>query len=421
MIVCLFSSFWVGWALILVGIIGIGCFTATDPFTILNNILWTNSNSFTMLAVPLFVLMGEILFRSKISANLFKGLSPIMAKLPGKLIHINIVASALFAAVCGSSAATTTTVGKITLPELSKRGYDEGLSLGTLAGAGTLGFLIPPSTMMMVYGMLANVSIGDLFVAGVLPGILIAVCMMGYVIIRCLLNPRLTPQNETFSKKEMLQSMPLILPVVILIVVVLGSIYGGYATPTEAAALGVLGSLLFAIATRSITVKQFFEAMKGTIVTSAMILIIVTGAAYLSVAMGYLNIPNSLTALIVELGVGPYALIAILTVLYLILGCMLEGFSMIVMTLPLALPLIKNAGFDPLWFGIYLVIMIQLAQLTPPVGFNLFVISGLTGKDVLQIARHVLPYFIIMLAIVAVITIFPDFVLYIPKHMMGGG
>lgn len=418
LIVLLFSSVWVGMALIVVGILGVTLFTGVEPFSILNNILWSNSNSSTMLALPLFVMMGEVLFRSKISENLFKGLAPLMSRLPGRLIHTNIVASSLFAAVCGSSAATTMTVGKITMPELQKRNYSEALSMGTLAGAGTLGFLIPPSTMMLVYGMLANVSVGKLFIGGLLPALIIAGGLMGYVMIRCIIDPSLAPETEQFSKKDMIQAMPLILPVVILIIAVLGSIYAGWATPTEAAAVGVFGSILFAVFTKSLSWENFIEAMKGTVKTSSMILLIVTGAAYLSVAIGYLNIPGSLTRLIVELGVGKYQLILILSIMYLILGCMLEGFSMIVMTLPLALPLIVAAGFDPLWFGIYLVIMIELAQLTPPVGFNLFVISGLTGRDVLTIAKYAIPSFLILSAAVVIITTFPEIVMYLPNLMI---
>ena len=417
-VVLLFSSVWVGLSLILVGITSISLFTAVPPFTILNNILWSNSNSSSMLALPLFVMMGEILFRSSISENLFKGLAPLMSRLPGRLVHTNIVASSLFAAVCGSSAATTMTVGKITMPELQKRGYSEALSMGTLAGAGTLGFLIPPSTMMLVYGMLANVSVGKLFIGGLIPALLIACGLMGYVMVRCAANPALAPETESFSKRDMLKAFPLILPVVLLIIAVLGSIYAGWATPTEAAAVGVFGAMLFAFFTKSLDWERFLEAMKGTIKTSSMILLIVTGAAYLSVAIGYLNIPGSLTKLIVELGVGKYQLIVILSVMYLILGCMLEGFSMIVMTLPLALPLVVSAGYDPLWFGIYLVIMIELAQLTPPVGFNLFVISGLTGRDVMTIAKYSLPSFLILSVVVAVITLFPNIVLYVPNLMI---
>ena len=415
----LVSSLGVGLTLMTAGIAGISIFTKVPPFNILNNILWNQANSSLMLALPMFVFMGETLFRSKISENLFKGLAPLMDPLPGRLIHTNIAGCSLFAAVCGSSAATTITVGKITLPELKKRNYDESLTIGALAGAGTLGFLIPPSTMMLVYGMLANVSVGKLFIGGVIPGALVALGLMGYVALRCLINPALAVRTDVYTFRDRLKALPLILPVLLLILLVLGSIYGGFATPTEAASIGAAGALLFAVCSRSLGWGKFVEAMKGTVKTTAMIMIIVMGAAYLSVALGYLNIPGKLTAFIAEMGVGPYTLIVILTVLYLILGCMLEGYSMIVMTLPLALPLIKNAGFDPLWFGIYLVLMIEIAQLTPPVGFNLFIISGLTRLDILTIARYAIPSFLILLLLMVLLTAFPTLALYLPNMMIG--
>lgn len=414
----LVSSLWVSITLLMTGILSISIFTSAPPFTILNNILWNQGNSSTMLALPLFVFMGEILFRSKITMNLFNGLAPLMDSLPGRLIHTNIVGCSLFSAVCGSSAATTMTVGKITLPELQRRNYNEPLTMGSLAGAGTLGFLIPPSTMMLVYGMLANVSIGKLFIGGLIPGAMIAVGLMGYVALRCVINPKLVPRTDTYTFKDRLKALPLIMPVVILIMVVLGSMYAGIATPTESASIGAAGALLFAIGVGGYSWKKFVDAMKGTVKTSAMIMMIVIGAAYLSVAIGYLNIPGKLTAFIAEMGVGPYGLILILTVLYLFLGCVLEGYSMVVMTLPLALPLITNAGFDPLWFGIYLVLMIEIAQLTPPVGFNLFVISSLTGLDVLTVAKYSIPSFVILIAVVALITAFPTLALYLPNMMI---
>jgi C4-dicarboxylate transporter DctM subunit len=386
--------------------------------TILSNILWNNTNSSTMMALPLFIFMGEILFRSKISENLFKGLSPWMSFLPGRLIHVNIIASSLFAAVSGSSAATTATVGKITLPELFKRNYDRSLTLGSLAGAGTLGFLIPPSMMMLVYGIVANVSIGKLFIAGIIPGILLAAAFSGFIFIRCLINPNLAPRGESYTWADRMKSLPLLLPVFFLIVMVLGSIYAGWATPTEAASVGVLGALFFAAISRSLDKAAFWEAVLGTIKTSSMIMLIVVSASYLSVAIGYLGIPSMLTEFIGTLGLSKYELIIIMTIMYIILGTMLDGFSMIVMSLPLALPLITAAGFDPVWFGIYLIIMIEVAQITPPVGFNLFVINGLVGDDVLRIARYALPSFLIILAIAALITFYPEIVLWIPNMMV---
>lgn len=418
LVVLLAGSVWVGMSLIIVAIFSFEYFTSSPSLTVLTNILWNSTHSSTMFALPLFVFMGEILFRSKISENLFKGLSPWVNFLPGGLLHINIVACALFAAVSGSSAATTATVGKITLPELFKRNFDRKLVIGSLAGAGTLGFLIPPSMMMLVYGIISGVSIGKLFIAGILPGILLASLLIIYNIIRCLINPSLAPKTEDkYTWDDRLKSIPQLAPVITLIIMVLGSIYTGFATPTEAAAVGVLGALIFAFMTNSMDLNIFMEAMMGSIKTSTMIMLIVCGASYFSVAIGYLGIPAQLTAMIGSLGLSKYVLIIILSIMYLFLGCLLDGFSMIVMSLPLALPLILAAGFDPLWFGIYLIIMIELAQITPPVGFNLFVINGLVEDDIFTIAKSALPAFFIILLVVVLITAFPQIVLFLPGFM----
>lgn len=418
LVLSLGSTIWVGISLFLVGIGSFMFFTGSPPMIILSNILWNNTHSSTMMALPLFIFMGEILFRSRISEKLFKGLSPWMSFLPGRLIHVNIIACSLFAAVSGSSAATTATVGKITLPELFKRGYDRSLSLGSLAGAGTLGFLIPPSMIMLVYGIMAEVSIGKLFIAGIIPGILLALAFSGFTIIRCLINPDLAPRGESYTWAERIKTLPLLLPVLVLITMVLGSIYTGWATPTEAASVGVLGALFFAAISRSLDKTVFLEAVLGAVKTNAMIMLIVVGASYVSVAIGYLGIPSKLTEFIGTLGLSNYQLIIILSIMYIVLGFMLDGFSMIVMSLPLALPLIMAAGFDPLWFGIFLVLMIEVAQITPPVGFNLFVIKGLVRDDVFKIALYALPSFLIILAVAAVITFYPEIVLWLPNMMV---
>ncbi len=415
----LLGTVWVGISLFMVGLVAFYFFTGSPTLAILSNIMWNSISGSTMLALPLFVLMGEILFRSKISENLFNGLSPWMDHLPGRLVHVNIVACTLFAAVSGSSAATTATVGKITLPQLLKRNYDRSLVLGSLAGAGTLGFLIPPSMMMLVYGILADVSIGKLFIAGVIPGLILAAAFSGFVFLRCLINPTLAPKSDlVYSWTDRLKTIPQLLPVFSLIIMVLGAIYLGWATPTEAAAVGVIGSLFFAWMSKSLDYAVFREALMGSVKTSCMIMWIVSGASFLSVAVGYLGIPAQLTAFIGTLALSKYLLIAILSLMYLVLGCLLDGFSMIVMSLPIALPLIKAAGFDPLWFGIYLVVMIEVAQITPPVGFNLFVINGLVHDDLFTIAKYALPSFVIMMLFVALITFYPDLVLMMPKLMI---
>ncbi len=419
LVVCLGSSLWIGIALALVALGSFTLFLDLPALTILSNVLWNNTSGSTMMALPLFIFMGEILFRSKISENLFKGLSPWMDKIPGRLIHVNIFASTLFAAVSGSSAATTATVGKITLPEYKRRNYNMGLCIGSLAGAGTLGFLIPPSMMMLVYGIMADVSIGKLFIAGFLPGLLIAATFSGYVIFRCAKHPEYAPRGDlAYTWIDRIKALPLLAPVVILVGVVLGSIYAGWATPTEAAAVGVLGALFFAALTRSLSFEVFREALMGAVKTSCMIMWIVCGAAFLSVAVGYLGIPRALTAWISTLGLSPYVLMLILSLMYLFMGCLLDGFSMIVMSLPIALPLVRLAGFDPLWFGIFLIIMIQLAQITPPVGFNLFVINGLTEQSIGSIAKAAMPFFFLLLIITVLLTIFPDLVLLLPNMMV---
>ncbi len=419
LVLCLGSSLWIGIALALVALGSFTIFLDLPALTILSNVLWNNTSGSTMMALPLFIFMGEILFRSKISENLFKGLSPWMDKIPGRLIHVNIFASTLFAAVSGSSAATTATVGKITLPEYRRRNYNMKLCIGSLAGAGTLGFLIPPSMMMLVYGIMADVSIGKLFIAGFLPGLLIAITFSGYVMFRCVRHPEYAPRGDlSYTWLDRLKALPLLAPVVILVGIVLGSIYAGWATPTEAAAVGVLGALFFAALTRSLSFAVFREALMGAVKTSCMIMWIVCGAAFLSVAVGYLGIPRALTAWISTLGLSPYVLMLILSAMYLFMGCLLDGFSMIVMSLPIALPLVRLAGFDPLWFGIFLIIMIQLAQITPPVGFNLFVINGLTEESIGNIARAAIPFFILLLVITVLLTIFPDLVLLLPNMMV---
>jgi tripartite ATP-independent transporter DctM subunit len=420
LILFLGGSIWIGIALFLVGMGGFFVFTDVSYGSILANICWNNTSGSAMMALPFFIWMGEILFRSKISENLFRGLSPWMDAIPGRLVHVNILACTFFAAVSGSSAATTATVGKITVPELAKRDYDHSLSIGSLAGAGTLGFMIPPSMVMLVYGIIGDVSIGKLFIAGFIPGFMLTFMFSGYILLRCLINPDLAPKRaENYTWKDRLVAIPAILPVAILILFVLGSIYAGIATPTEAGALGVVGAFFFAFITRSLNWDVFKVSLVGAIRTSCMIMFIVMGAAYLSNVIGYLGITRALTKYVTDMGLSPYMLIVILTVLYLILGCLIDGFSMIVMTAPIVIPLIEAAKFDTVWFGIYLVLMIELAQITPPVGFNLFVISGLNNDDLMTVAKAAFPFFLIMLLATALLTVFPDIAMFLPNRMVG--
>ncbi len=418
LILFLGGSIWIGIALFLVGIGGFFVFTDISFGAILANVVWNNTSGSAMMALPFFIWMGEILFRSKISESLFRGLSPWMDNIPGRLVHVNILACTFFAAVSGSSAATTATVGKLPVPELKKRGYDHNLSIGSLAGAGTLGFMIPPSMMMLVYGIIGDVSIGKLFIAGFIPGFMIAFMFSAYILIRCIITPGLAPRGEEhYTWKDRFVALPAIAPVVILVLFVLGSIYMGWSTPTEAGAIGVLGAFFFAALTRSLTWEVFKVSLLGTVKTSCMIMLIVMGASYLSNVIGYLGITRALTDYVTTLALSPYTLIIILSILYLILGCLVDGFSMIVMTAPVVIPLIQAAKFDPIWFGIYLVLMIELAQVTPPVGFNLFVISGLNDDSLVTIAKAAFPFFLLMLLATFLITVFPEIVLYLPNKM----
>jgi C4-dicarboxylate transporter, DctM subunit len=380
--------------------------------------VWGSASSWTLTALPLFIWMGEILFRTKLSESMFRGLAPWVARLPGRLLHTNVIGCTIFAAVSGSSAATCATIGKMTLPELGKRGYPEAMTIGSLAGAGTLGLLIPPSIIMIVYGVTADVSIARLFVAGVIPGILLASLFSGYLAIWALLNPGKVPLPDTvmtFSQK-VFESRHLI-PVVLLIGAVLGSIYAGYATATEAAAVGVVGSLLLSLAQRSLNWATFRDSLMGATRLYCMIALILSGAAFLTLAMGYIGLPRHLAEFVASLGLSPFMLIIALSVFYIILGCFLDGISMVVLTMGVILPTVQAAHLDLVWFGIFIVIVVEMAQITPPVGFNLFVLQGMTGKEITWIARVTMPFFFLMCGMVLLLWFFPQIAVWLPGKM----
>ncbi len=413
---------WIGISLIVVGAVGIHFFTSIPAGKVLGIIAWNTLNSWPLTCLPLFIFMGEILFRTRLSKQLFKGLTPWVHRLPGKLLHSNVLACALFAAISGSSAATCATISKVTLPEFKRMGYDKSLSIGSLAGSGTLGFLIPPSIVMVIYGVLADQSIGKLFMAGIFPGILAALLYMGYIAFRGIINPEITPsqgsQDRAYTWGDRIRSLPEILPVMILMLMVLGSIYTGWATPTEAAAIGVAGALLIGGVSRTLSWSSFRESLMGATKTTCMMCLIVLGASYFSSAMGYLGIPRAMAMVVAGLDLSPYALIFALAILYIILGCFLDGGSIIVITLPITLPLAQAAGFSAIWFGIFLVIMAELCQITPPLGFNLFVLQKETGMDISYIVRATIPFFLLLLLTVAIITVFPQIALWLPSKMM---
>ncbi|KGJ14623.1 TRAP transporter large permease [Paracoccus sanguinis] len=411
LIVLLGAGVWIGLALILTGWFTIWAFTSSPPGMIFATTAWEASSNWTLTALPLFIWMGEILYRTRLAQDMFTGLAPFLQRLPGRLAHVNVVACGIFAAVSGSSAATTATIGRISLPELKKRGYDDRLAIGSLAGAGTLGLLIPPSVVMIVYGVAAQVSITRLFIAGILPGLLLMALFSGYIVIWALMNPERMPQViERISLTEKIVRARLLIPVVALIVAVIGSIYAGIATATEAAALGVLGALIIAAASGGLTRASFVEALVGAAKTSCMIGLILLGAAYLTKAMSFSGLPADLARLIAGLGLSEAMLVLVLTLFYILLGMFLDGISIVVLTTSVVLPAVVAAGLDPVWFGIYLVIVVEMAQIPPPLGFNLFVIQGLTGRGIFTIARMTFPFFLMLCLLVVLITMFPGIV-----------
>jgi C4-dicarboxylate transporter, DctM subunit len=414
------SGVWIGLTLAGVAWIGMQLFSSRPAGDAMAVTIWGSASSWTLTALPLFVWMGEILFRTRLSQDMFRGLAPWMQALPGRLLHVNVVGCAIFAAVSGSSAATCATIGKMSLPELARRGYPDGISIGSLAGAGTLGLLIPPSIIMIVYGVSAEVSIAQLFIAGVLPGLLLALLFSGWLVLWALRNPQLVPpadQRLGFTAK--LKESRYLIPVVLLIAAVLGSIYSGIATATEAAAVGVLGSLVISAAQGSLTWQTFKASLLGGTRLYCMIALILAGAAFLTLSMGYIGLPRHLAEWIGSLGLSQWQLLLVLMLFYIVLGCFLDGISMVVLTMGVILPTIQKAGIDPLWFGIFIVLVVEMAQITPPVGFNLFVLQGMTGREIGWIAKVTLPFFFLMIVAVALIWFFPQIVTFLPQQMRG--
>ena len=412
------SGVWIGLTLSGVAWIGMQLFSARPAGDAMAVTTWGAASSWTLTALPLFVWMGEILFRTRLSQDMFRGLAPWMQSLPGRLLHTNVVGCAIFAAVSGSSAATCATIGKMSLPELSRRGYPDDISIGSLAGAGTLGLLIPPSIIMIVYGVMADVSIAQLFIAGVLPGIMLALLFSGYLVVWAWRNPTKVPPADavlTFGAK--VRESRHLIPVILLIVAVLGSIYTGLATATEAAALGVLGSLILSGAQGTLTWKTFSESLLGGTRLYCMIALILAGAAFLTLSMGYIGLPRHLAEWIASMGLSQFQLLLALLLFYIVLGCFLDGISMVVLTMGVIMPTVQKAGIDPLWFGIFIVLVVEMAQITPPVGFNLFVLQGMTKREIGWIARVTLPFFFLMVVAVLLVYAFPQFVTLLPAHM----
>jgi tripartite ATP-independent transporter DctM subunit len=415
------TGVWVGLALLGVAYVGMELFTPRPPGDAMITTIWTASSSWTLTALPLFIWMGEILFRTRLSEDMFKGLSPWMARLPGGLVHTNIVGCTVFAAVSGSSAATLTTVGKMSIPELRKRNYPENLVIGTLAGAATLGLMIPPSLTLIVYGVTINESITKLFMAGILPGLVLALMFMSYVAIMSKLSSKFNPNPEPkMSFGQKVANSRFLIPVICLILLVIGSMYMGFATATEAAAFGVIGSLVLAAVQGSLSWNTFVESLMGATRTSAMIMLILAGAAFLSLSMGFTGLPRGLADFISGMELSRFELLMALLVFYIILGCFLDGISSVVLTMAVVEPMIRDAGIDLIWFGIFIVVVIEMAQITPPIGFNLFVLQGMTHHEMNYIAKAALPMFAIMVLMVFVLIGVPELATWLPDNIRTG-
>ncbi|WEX11045.1 TRAP transporter large permease subunit [Chelativorans sp. AA-79] len=382
---------------------------------IATRVISSSAVSWELASIPIFIWMGDIIFRTDIAQRLFLGLAPLVKRIPGGLLHTNVLGCTLFAAVSGSSNATTATVGKITIPQLLQRGYGHDLASGSLAGAGSFGLLIPPSIAMIVYGVLAETSIARLFAAGILPGLMMAGLYMGYIAAATTLRPDLAPRDDTpVSIREIGHGLLNLIPIGTLMFIVLGSIYSGLATPSEAAAVGVFAALVITVVTGQFSRELFVSSLMATIRISAMICMLIAASAFLSAAIAYLHLPSAISAGIAAMDLSPYMLLLILAGFYIVLGMFLDGTSMTVMTVPIALPLVMHAGYDPVWFGIYLIVMIEMSALTPPVGLNLYILQGLTGEDLGRTVRAALPFFLLLCLGTAILAVFPQIALWLP-------
>ena len=412
------SGVWIGLTLAGVAWIGMELFSSRSAGDAMAVTIWGSASSWTLTALPLFVWMGEILFRTKLSESMFKGLAPWVNVLPGRLLHTNILGSTIFAAVSGSSAATCATIGNMTIPELTERGYPPERVIGSLGGASTLGLLIPPSIVMIVYGVAAEVSIAKLFVAGMIPGLMLAGLFSGYLMVWALLNPDKIPQADAgMSFTDKLRASSELIPVVVLIGGVIGSIYLGVATATEAAAIGVAGSLMLSAYQKTLSWQNFKAALLGATRLYCMIALILAGAAFLTLSMGYIGLPRHLAEWVGSLGLSPGLLLIALALFFILLGCFLDGISMIVLTMGVLIPTVQTAGIDLIWFGVFVVIVVEMAQITPPVGFNLFVLQGMTRREINWIAMVCLPYFLLMVLAVCLLWWFPQIVMWLPGKM----
>ena len=403
----------------LVGILGVTLASGTQLWSTLGDIVWNTTNSFTLVAVPLFVLMGEIILRSGVSKRFYGGLSRLMYRVRGGLAQSNIVGCAIFAAISGSSTATALTIGTVALPEMRRRGYADELTLGTLTGGGCLGILIPPSIPMVIYATVVQESVIDLFMAGVVPGIVLTVMFMIWVWAKVLMKPSIVPPvMERPSGHDIMMGLVNCLPVVALLLAIIGGMYFGVVTPTEAAAFGCFAALLIGLGYRELTWSDMRHALRNAVVTNAVVMFIIVNSQILSYALTSASIGRGVSAALAGLGVSPFLFYACLFLLYLVLGMFIDGISMMLLTVPLLYPTLKTMGFDGVWFGVVLVVMIELGQLTPPMGLNLFAIHSIAAPAKLgQIARSSAPYAVLISLLCFLLYFYPQLALWLPASL----
>jgi tripartite ATP-independent transporter DctM subunit len=414
---------WISFALYGTALFALMFLGRGDMQGILGSLLFNSLDSYTLVSLPLFVLMGEILIKSGCSDPLFRGVRKILSPFPGGMLHANILACSIFAACSGSSTATTVAIGGVSYPEMMKYGYNRKITLGSICAGGTLGILIPPSIMMILYGSITGNSVGRLFIGGIFPGLTLAGLFMAWIVLASVLHPEWMPKRDRFGRDYPLRVLSGLLdlwPIAALIALIMISIYGGFATPTEAAAVAtVVSFLLAALYYRKMSWKILAEAMKETIFLTALLMLSIIGARALGMALSMLQIATALSQFVASLPVNRYVIWAIIVLIYALLGCLIDGIDLLVVTTPVFYPIItKTLGFDPIWFGVVFVVLLEMSLITPPVGFNLYVTHSITGgKDLQDTIKGMLPFFIAMLACIAILTIFPSIVMYLPSRM----
>jgi C4-dicarboxylate transporter DctM subunit len=418
LLLALFAGMRIAFCMALVGTLLLYLEGGIPAFADLGYTCWNSINSFVLLAAPLFLLMGNIIIHAGIADRLYGDLSAWVYRVPGRLLVSNILSCSVFAAISGSSVATAATIGQIALPAQRSRGYNMRLVYGSLAGGGTLGILIPPSLNMIVYGSVSDTSVGKLFVAGILPGIVLTGLFVLFIVIYSLMKGGvLRETRESYTWQDRLVAFRSIVPVALLIGAVLGTIYLGVATPTEAAAIGVCGSLLLAILYRRMTWRILKDSFASAAQTTTWILFLIMGANILAYGLGRVGITQQAVEVIVNLRIGKTGILVALIFLYIVLGCLVDPLSMLFLTAPIAIPVLKALGYDLVWFGVLYVVLAETGMITPPVGLNLFTIQGIAKAPMDEVVRGIIPYFCLLMLMIAIMIVFPEVVLWLPNRM----